>query len=363
MKTFIIQPDMRLYGGAEILIVRLANYLIKKGVDVEILTLSIDDRIKNDLNKNIKIVTIFKKYFNKNYLYYLGLAKLKRYLRNNYENINCVANPHNFPAEYLPIPFAKNIVWMCNEPPMPIYFYNTLLSKFKILDRFLVRKYIKYSIVSDDFNAERFEKIYGIKPKIINYGIDYEFFSHGSRKKMREFILIQVGTITPLKNQIESVKVVEKLKSKIPNIKLLLVGWAEEKYEKFLMNYIKKKKLEKYIEFTGNLDREKVRELYKISDVAIFPVKSQGGWLSPFEALSSGVPIIVSRELTCKDIIIKNDLGIVTNNFSDAVLKIYENKKLYERKVRKARTWIKKNLSWDNFSKKMLEVFEEAIRR
>jgi hypothetical protein len=44
-------------------------------------------------------------------------------------------------------------------------------------DKFVVRHYIKNVVAADEFNAERFKRIYGFKPEIINYGIDYDFFS------------------------------------------------------------------------------------------------------------------------------------------------------------------------------------------
>lgn len=365
MKVFVVHLDSTLYGGAEHLITKLINYLIRNNIDVEFLTLCINEKMKKEIKKEVKIIEIFEKkeFTKRKYLYFKGFFKLRRYLKKSYEKDSCVINPHNFPSEYLHIPFTKNAVWMCNEPPMPIYFSKSKISRiFSSLDKALKRKYIKISVVSDNFNAKRFEEIYRIKPRIINYGIDHDFFSKVKRKRTKDFILIQVGTLTPLKNQIESIKVVEKLKDKIPNIKLYLVGWGERNYENFLKRYVEKRKLKDKIIFTGHLEREKVRDLYKISNVAIFPVKSQGGWLSPFEALCTGVPIIVSKDITCKDIILKNELGIVTNDFSKFVLEIYHKEKEYLKKVKRAREWIKKNLSWDKFSQNMLETFQDCLR-
>ena len=164
--------------------------------------------------------------------------------------------------------------------------------------------------------------------------------------------------MTPLKNQIESLKVVEKLKNKIPNIKLLLVGWEEKKYKQQLENYIREKKLEKHVVFTGHLTREVIRDLYKACDVALFPIKSQGGWLSPFEALCSGIPIVTSSFITSSNIIKENRVGLVTNNFAEAVMKIYENEKDFRKMAENGKKFVEKKLTWENFSQKMLNLFE-----
>jgi glycosyltransferase involved in cell wall biosynthesis len=379
LKVLIVHPDLSFYGGAELLIVKLANYLTKKGIKNTILTLSISEEVKKEF-KGTHIIALNKKTVErKNRISKLidfinGFLILWKYVQINRKKYD-VINVHNFPAEYSLFPFARNSVWMCNEPPIQLYLrqYNSLLLKIfqtimKKFDRFIVRSSVKYSCVSDEFNAERFEKIYGIKPRIINYGIEYDFFSKGNEKNAKKmfnlynnFILLQVGTLTPLKNQIESIKVVEKLKEKIPHIKLILVGLGEEKYEAMLKGYVQRKKLDKYVLFTGNLSRKIVRDLYKACDVALFPIKSQGGWLSTFEALCAGKPIIVSSSMTAANIIKRNELGIVTDKFAEAVMNVYKNQKKYNVIANKSKKWVKENLSWDKFCEGMLDLFEKAI--
>jgi len=378
MRVLIVHPQLSFYGGAELLLVKLANYLSKKGIDNTILTLFISKEIKKEL-KNTRVIALKKKIvkrkdtISKLIDFVDGILLLRKYVNENKEKYD-VINVHNFPAEYALFPSAKNSVWMCNEPPIQLYlnpdppfpfnFFKNMIVRF---DKFLVRNYIKYNCVSDEFNTKRFERIYGIKPFTVNYGIEYNFFSKGNKKRAKkmfnlhnDFVLVQVGTLTPLKNQLESIKVVEKLKKRIPNIKLILVGWGDKKYEQMLRDYVKKKKLDKHVMFTGHLSRKIIRDLYKTCNIALFPIKSQGGWLSPFEALCTGTPIIVSNFLTSSYIIKRNRIGIVTNNFTEAVLKVYNNKKRYRAMANKGKNFVKNNLSWDKFSEGLIELFEKV---
>lgn len=302
----------------------------------------------------------------------IDIMLLWLYVQKNRKKYDII-NVHNFPANYSVFPFAKNSVWMCNEPPIQLYLTPIknafLLFLLRVIDRLIVRSCLRYSCVSDRFNYKRFVKIYGLEPEIINYGVDYAFFSKGNKKRARKmlhlnnknFVLLQVGTITPLKNQIESVKTVEKLKDKIPNIKLILIGKSDKEYEKLLRQYIQSKKLEKYVIFMEHSPRETIRDINKLCDVAIFPVKSQGGWLAPFEVLCAAKPIVVSRALTCSDIIEKHKLGIVTNDFATAVLNIYNNRKKYQSMANHGKEWVKKNLTWDTFCEKMTNLFKELM--
>jgi len=357
---------MCLYGGAELVIGKLANYLTKKGIDNAILTLILSSEIRNNLDGSSIILPKEKLASPRNFI--TTALMLRKYFSKVYKTFD-VINVHNFPAELLAFGCAKPFIWMCNEP-LTLYFGDSLVESIARtmvmkIDRYVVNRYVKAVVVADEFNAKRFEKLYGIKPVINYYGIDYEFFSKGNANRARkmfnlnkdDFILLQVGMITPLKNQMESVKTLEKLKNKIEDVKLILAGQGNNEYERMIRRYVQHHKLEENVIFTGHLQREIIRDLYKACNVALYPIKSQGGWLSPFEALCAGAPIVVSRMITSADIIRKNNLGIVTNNFVNAILDIYKNQKYYRYLAKKAGLWVKKNLSWEKFCERMVELF------
>ena len=115
--------------------------------------------------------------------------------------------------------------------------------------------------------------------------------------------------------------------------------------------------------FTRNLTRKELRDLYKASDVGLFPVGKQGGWLAPFELLCSGNPIIVSEEMGASFIIKKNNLGVITNNYTEALLDVYKNKENYKKEAKKSSLWVKKNLSWEIFTDKMIKAYKEAWKK
>jgi glycosyltransferase involved in cell wall biosynthesis len=376
LRVLIVYPNLSFYGGAELVVVRLANYLSRKGVENTLVTLSISPEIRKELRKT-KVVALSQRDAARSDNtvtpadFVKGALLLRGYVQKNRSEYD-VINVHNFPAEYSLFPFGRNSVWMCNEPPIQLYltearFPMTLAQgAMRVVDRFVVRNSIGISCVADDFNCKRFERIYGIRPKIINYGIDYDIFSRGDGGNAAKelglkghFVLLQVGTMTPLKNQMASIDAVEALKDRIPNIRLVLVGLGVAGYDQVLKNHVKKMKLDKYVTFIGHRTRAEVCDLYKACDVALFPVKSQGGWLSPFEALCSGRPIIVSPLLTSSDIIRRNGLGIVTEEYAGAVMDVYKDKKKYDAMAARGRDWVQKNLTWDRFCGKMLELFRQ----
>lgn len=371
MNIVIVSPSVYVFGGAEVLMLRLMEFLKRDGHDVAFITTNMIEEYRSELEK-IE-VRILAQPFIKHKSTFVNLYQEAKIInRLLAENRFDVINVHNFPANLL---FAKQnapIVWMCNEPTKVVLsaYLNMGISNYRywvarmILwwDRMAVRRYIDATVVSDEYNQNRYETLYGTKARIINYGIDYPFFSAGTKSDENDgiFRIVQVGMITELKNQLESVRVLEKLKKVIPNIRLIFAGYGEGEYYQALRKYVEDRGLHDNIEFLGHVNREKVRELYGKCDVMLHPVKEQGGWLSPFEAVSAQIPAVVSKELTASAIIAENDVGYVTDDYASVIEALYRDgdKRLVEKSE-----WVRENLSWDRFSSEMLKSFYKAVKR
>lgn len=375
MRVLIVYPKFYIYGGAELLIVKLANYLTKKGIQNAILTTAMLPEIEKDL-LGTKIIVQEPPKIPFSFLGFKEILALRKGVHDNLNNFDLI-NVHNYPAELSIFPYHKPAVWMCNEPPEIVLHLNLetspllKLAKRAILrfDKFVVRHYIRNVIVADEFNAKRFEKLYGLKPEVINYGIDYQFFSQGNSEKAKKkyslnnnFIILQVGMLTPFKNQMESVKTIEKLKDKIPHLKLILAGWPEKEYNLKLEKYIREKNLGEYVIFTGQLDRKEIRDLYQACDILLHPIKPQGGWLAPFEALCAKKPIVVSPEMSASDIIKREKIGIVTNDYAGVIMEIHRNANKYLEMAERGGEWVKTNLNWDIFCQRNLNVFQKVLK-
>lgn len=382
MRVLIVYPAMVIYGGAETLILQLCRYLVKNKIKVGIATLAISPQIRK-LCKGVEIILpkkqIYPKVRSNSFINSLGIIKeilIIGGLVKEYSKEYDIINVHNVPAHWSAIFTKKPVIWMCNEPPdlwnnpNPSFLLRILRTIAFTIDRFIVRKFIDVICVADEFNAKRIFSKYCKKAEIIHYGIEYNLFSKRNKRIEKQlyelyelknkFILLQVGMISPPKNQMESIKTVEKLRKNIPNIKLVLAGVTYSvSYEKILKKYIKQKKLKDVIVFTGHLSKEKIRGLYYISDVILQPVKFQGGWLAPFEAICAGKPVVVSSDISSSAIIKKAGIGIVTNDFVRVVRNIYNNPRDFNYMGKKGKEWVRRNLKWEIFSKKMLNLFKK----
>jgi glycosyltransferase involved in cell wall biosynthesis len=84
-----------------------------------------------------------------------------------------------------------------------------------------------------------------------------------------------------------------------------------------------------------NLTRQEVSEIYKITDVLLFPSIYEGYGLPTLEAMKSGVPVVCSNSSSLPEIVggaaLMSGYADV-NFFTDAIYKLLTNQQLYDQK-------------------------------
>jgi len=385
MRVLIVYPKFYIFGGAEVLIVRLCNHLTKRGIKNGILTTEIMSEVTKKLartdihiKENGYTGTVqsgeqrIKKLESEIKALEDGIAELQ-------EEYN-VINVHNFPAELAVENVSAPVVWMCNEPEIYLIHKSKSFKRLKFKtqrlyrslykkERRIVRERIRYAVVADEYNADRFKKLYSLKPEIINYGIDYDFFSAPPARSYPwlsglkgRFVALHVGMITELKNQMKSLKTVARLKKRIPEILLVFAGGNfDAEYRRRMDAYIRRKSLEGHVLFLDHLDSEEMRALYHAADFMLHPIKAQGGWLSPFEMLSARKPVIVSKEMTASALISRENIGIVTNNYIDAIMDLYRHPEKYAEMAVRGSEYVRTQLQWERYCDGMIKVFRKSL--
>jgi len=341
MNVLIVHAGKDFYGGAEEVIAQLSKYLEDRGHAVQI-------TIRNPPQEFAgKVGTSLPSYRSM----WSWTHKLIDWAD--------IINVHNFPATLAAFPTRKPIVWMCNEPPE--LFTNWKRKPIEAFNRWWVRKSGMKVVVATPYDKVRFEGLYNITPKVLPYGIDYEFWSQGTRTPKGSVLrLLQVGTITPYKNQIASLKVLKDLQDAgIPCLLSLAGSIGNEFYLDCLRFYIRHNNL-KNVNFLGQQTYEEVRRLYYFHDILLHPVREQGGWLVPFEAMCTGLPVIVTGKFPAMELVYRTgNLVSPSEELTEVTANLIKN---YDNFVgnEKAKQWVKENLTWEKYGAGMLRVFEEA---
>lgn len=296
MNILLVHPCKGFYGGAEEVIVQLATYLEKQEHLVRLSTRNCPPRLKT-------WTPVFSDKSWRNFWSSTrGMAKLA-------DAIICF----NFPATLATLNLKKKIIWYCNEPPE--LFTTTLRKPLEALNRWWIRKSKMVCAVATPKDAARFERIYKVKPEVVPYGVDYEFWSAPVRvEKEQKITLLQVGH--------------EEL---FEGGKELLKGFPRAQIVQL-----------------AHSSREEVREWYHRAHILIHPVKSHGGWLVPFEACCAGLKVAISEDFAAAD-------------FFGCHLEELESVKayLYSTGAHLAQPppeWVKENLTWEKFGQSILSL-------
>jgi len=334
MNVLIVHAGKGFYGGAEEVICQLYDYLYSHGHGARIVSKDAPKQFLDRYARNCGSWMSFRKEVQ------LGIREQAD-----------IINVHNFPATLAAFPSKKPIVWMCNEPPE--LFTNWKRKPIEAFNRWWVRKSNMQVIVATPYDAERFERIYKVKPTVLRYGVDYDFWSQGTRtKKDKQIRLLQVGTITPYKNQKWSTQVMEILNDRGRDVTLTLAGKPEDKD---YMAYLIWRGLGSLVSILGQQTKEQVRELYYTHDVLLHPVLGQGGWLVPYEAWCTDIPIITIPEF--QESFMFDYVAASVAEAADMVESIMRDGP----KEQAHGSWIKDSLSWEKYGEGMLKVFKEAI--
>lgn len=245
----------------------------------------------------------------------------------------------------------------------------------KIYYSFFVKKAVKFfirkkadkiiAIGEDEHNLVT--KTYGLNSNevpIIRLGVDTEAFHpnkkerKGLRKKLNfkdtDKIVIFTGKISPEKEVDVLIKLMQALKR--DDVKLLLVGSAGEDYKLKLVNLIDKLEVKDKIRWVEMVPQEELPGYYQIADIAIWPGNPT---MARFEALSSGLPVIVATGIeSAKDIIAAGAaLDFKRGDITDLEKKVnflINNPTKYAETSRKAIKLIKNNYAWQKIAKNII---------
>ena len=181
-----------------------------------------------------------------------------------------------------------------------------------------------------------------------------------SSKELKNAInLIFVGTLSPGKQPLLSVKVAHELLTRGTNVKLDIYGDGVEKQR--VQNYINENSLEKHITLHGNKPKEVIKEAYKMAHFLVFISRSEGWPKVVAEAMFwKCLPLSTSVSCIPEMLDYGNRGSIISDNVSqitEEICSYIENQEVYHKKVEQAFKW-SRNYTLDVFEteiKKMLE--------
>jgi glycosyltransferase involved in cell wall biosynthesis len=198
--------------------------------------------------------------------------------------------------------------------------------------------------------VKRFYGVSGKKIKVIHNGVDTNHFIPQNKLLSRQHLnlpsnkiyVLWVG-LAPIRKGLP--KVLETL-TKFPNVHLIVVGF--------------KMANTKNVTFLGKVSAETLLDAYNAADFLFFPTQYEGFPVVPMEALSCGLPLVVSKESNMGEIIEQGKHGFVVDDdsYSDKIHLLIQDAELRHKMSLNCRS-LALQYSWHNQAEKYLNLYKQ----
>ena len=392
MKIAILINDLTVCGGTHKQVLRFVQYLINQGHEVTLVTKFLDLEKTYPEFKDMNIKYLYKEDWlsdapNRNFIDKIKIKKqlfsdglsLARKVPKDSQIINIHDTGIYAPILFLRILLKKKtkFIWQINDLPdcfhVGVYENkeDSLKQKIKRFCIHFVAKRVDEITVNVTKNAECVKKCFDRDAKVFYCGVDVNenLQKHTYNIKDNTINILSSGVFFPYRNYEALVGVIDNLKNKNVKVHLDIIGATDRApvYSKKIINLVKEKQLENEITIWGQVDDKKYVELHNQADMFAFININQSWGLAVFEAMSCGLPVIVSESVGAIELLHHNEDAIIVdpenvNEVSDVVLKLMNDKEYYNKISENAFNAVKE-FTWDKlYSEKMLDLFEELTK-
>ncbi len=243
----------------------------------------------------------------------------------------------------------------------------------KIWRHFLYRGLKKARIIFADSYSTRDDliKIYGIKKdciKTVYLGVEHGIFKPlGNKENLRRNlkipldakVILNVGTEKYRKNIPGILKAFAKLAEDYRDLILIRVG----KQSKISRKLIEKLGFSDKIKYFESIKENELPDFYNAADIFVMPSFYEGFGLPVLEAMSCGIPVLVSNTSSLPEIV--GDAGTQVNPYSvdeiyNGMKKLLTDKNLCEELKEKGVIHAKK-FTWQNTAARIAEIYKSFL--
>lgn len=342
---------------------------IKKKIDFKIVIREEDIKMYSFANKDdLIIVKNIKNGKDRNYYEQFVLPK---YVKDNYPKAiihyadsmapllaknKIVITVHDFAFKTLKGAFTwktslwKNIITSFSIKKANIILCDTNFTKYE-----LNKYYPKY--------LDKAETVYIGFNDFSKDSIDYNNISPKILSLQKQDYILTVSTISPRKNIDGLIEALNLIKNRI-NHKLVIAGKDGWLYEN-VYKKVEELKLKDKVIFTGGINDDELKFLYKNSKLFVYPSFYEGFGLPPLEAMSFGVPVVVSNKTSIPEVVNINACFFDPKNLEEMSIKILEvinNEESRNYIIENGYKRIK-NFSWEKCAADTVEIYEKMYKK
>ncbi|WP_343330458.1 glycosyltransferase family 4 protein [Polaribacter staleyi] len=247
-------------------------------------------------------------------------------------------------------------------------------AKWKNKEKEFIEKADKVISVSPEFLENLVERIPSVKDKLIlvpntireSFYKDFKVDETIVNRYKDNFVILYLGDTHLRRGLQTAIEAIGSLKETIPNIKLVIVG--RNTTDVILKQQVADLKLGDFVDFEGWQNVSLFQSYILSSAICISPLhrnlQHDVAYANKiFQYMSLAKPLLVSDATAQKRVVEKNNTGLIhkdrdVKDFSDKILKLYNDEELRNRLGQNGKEFIESEFSWEQTSKKLLHLYD-----
>ena len=190
----------------------------------------------------------------------------------------------------------------------------------------------------------------------------YHISEYKNREKSYNCKIVSVAGLNKMKNVFMYAEIGRVLASRNFPFTMKVIGYGPLENE--LKEKIIKYKIEKSVILLGRQDTPE--PYYDEADIYIHPADKEGFGITVAEAMSSGLPVIVSDKGGVPELVKNMDDGIIVDAYdpekwADAIITLHNNRDLYNKLSKNGHTTYKKRFTPEIYAQNLDFVYDELI--
>lgn len=207
--------------------------------------------------------------------------------------------------------------------------------------------------------AQGFESRYPIE--VISNGVDVDFFQHAERKEKSTIKILFVSRLIERKGLQYVIPYMKQINEQVDKpVKLIIVG--DGPYRDTLENICKEYQVQDDVLFEGKKSKQELLPYYQEADLFILPSKWEGMPNVVLEAMSTGLPIIMTPCEGSKELIQDNGVIAPIEKFANEIINLCNNTVRRQKMGEKSAEITRKQFTWYNTAKAYEQLFNEKGR-
>ncbi|MGE4357529.1 MAG: lipopolysaccharide heptosyltransferase II [Candidatus Omnitrophota bacterium] len=231
----------------------------------------------------------------------------------------------------------------------------------------------KYVIVVSSVIGKHMRDHFGVsfsRLRLIHRGVDLNIFRYKEpRLDLRDGCRVGIlGRISPIKGHDDFLRAMAKVVRVVPKVKIVIAGEVspgKKEYKRQLDLLIRQLGLERYVEFTGHVD--KIEELLHSLDLLVLATKTHEAFGRVIiEAGACGVPVVATEVGGVVDIIRDKENGLLVSpgnppELAEAIIELLRKREFAKELSKKARKYVEERFSLNKMLEEVLQVYNDAL--